>query len=74
MDCYSSLERFDKAKTTMQKQIKKRPKDLPLLVTYGNVLEKAGNEKEGLPIIQKAVDLLPDESYMVLSLGNAFRA
>jgi tetratricopeptide (TPR) repeat protein len=73
LDCYLTLERFDKAKQMLLKQIKKRPKDLPLLVTYGNVLEKAGNEKEGLASYQKAIDLLPDESNTVLSLGNAFR-
>jgi tetratricopeptide (TPR) repeat protein len=74
LECYVTLEKFDKAKQVLLKQMKKRPKDLPLMVTYGNVLEKAGNEKESQSTYQKAIDLLPDESNSVLALGNAFRA
>ena len=74
IECYSSLELFDKAKTTIQKQLKKKPKELTLYASLGNVFEKSGDAKEAEANYSKSVELLTDDSYMILSLGNAYRA
>lgn len=67
-----AVEDFDTAESAIKQEIKSRPKDAQLLVTYGNVYEKKGKEAEANKQYQKAVDAMPEDIGVISRIGNAF--
>ncbi len=72
IDCLLALERFDESTDIIQKQIKKRPKDAQLLVTYGNILERQFKFEEADKQYELAIKKVEGNRGSVLRLANAF--
>jgi len=58
----------------IKKQIKKRPKDVQLYVTYGNLFERQYEEDKAKEQYEKAIKKLPAERFSITKLSNAFRS
>ncbi len=72
VECYSAMEQFDKCEKLIQKEIKKKPKDLHLLVNLGDIYYKKNNEKEAKEQYEKAIDKLPAELFYISKLAQVF--
>ncbi len=72
IDCLLSLEQYERSEEVIKKQIKKFPKDVHLLVTYGNVFDKQYREEEAKAQYKKAIDKLPADRFAITKLANAF--
>ncbi|MEL6862921.1 MAG: tetratricopeptide repeat protein [Bacteroidota bacterium] len=67
-----ALEAYDECEKIIKKQIKKRPKDVQLLVTYGNLYERQYKDEEAEKQYRKAIDKLPASRFAITKLANAF--
>ncbi|MEM9917238.1 MAG: tetratricopeptide repeat protein [Bacteroidota bacterium] len=72
IDCLLALEQFDECESIIKKQIKKRPKDIQLLVTYGNLFERQYKDDLATQQYQKAIKKMPADRFVVTKLANAF--
>ncbi len=72
VDCLISLEEYDACEKAIKKEIKKKPKDVELLVTYGNLFERQYKEEEAKEQFEKAIKKLPADRFMIKKLANAF--
>ena len=57
-----------------KKAYDKAPESAAILDTYGNILVKQGQAKEGLPILEKAAALAPKENDIQFHLAEAYAA
>lgn len=57
-----------------KKAYDKAPESAAILDTYGNILVKQGQAKEGLPILEKAASLAPKENDIQFHLAEAYSA
>ncbi len=73
MDCLIALEDFQNAEGILKKQIKKKPKDVQLYVTYGNLYERQLKNDKAEAQYQKAIDKLDADQFIITRLANAFR-
>ena len=60
------------ASKEIQKTLKKYPKQVPLYVTYGNLLERQAKTKEADEQYRKAIKIIPADRGLVNNLGNSF--
>ena len=67
-----ALEEYDRAMTSIQNTIRKRPDVIPLYVTYGNLLERQGRAQEAENQYKLAIDRIGPDRSMINSLGNSF--
>ena len=67
-----AVEDFVSAEKAIKKEIKNRPKDAQLLVTYGNVYEKQGDEAAANKQYKKAIEAMPKDIGVISRIGNAF--
>lgn len=72
IDSYSAMEQYDKGEAVIRKEIKKKPKDLHLLVTLGNLYAKKGDEKAATESYEKAIEKLTPELYYITRLAQVF--
>lgn len=73
VDCLIALEEFSTAEGILKKQIKKKPKDVQLYVTYGNLFERQIKNDKAEEQYQKAVNKLTPDQFIITRLANAFR-
>ena len=72
VDCLLNLERFEECERHVEKEMKSRPADVNLYVTYGNLLERQIKHEEADKQYQKAIQKLPAEKFVITKLANAF--
>ncbi len=73
IDCLIALEEFPNAEETIKARIKKKPKDVQLYVTYGNLFERQLKDDKAEEQYKKAIKKLTADQYVVTRLANAFR-
>jgi tetratricopeptide (TPR) repeat protein len=72
VECLISLESFDECETAIRKQLKKRPEQVQLYVTYGNLYERQNKEAEAKKAYQNAIKQLSADRFIITKLANAF--
>jgi len=72
INCLLSLENYEESEKAIRKQVKKRPKDLHLYVTLGNLYERRQQEDKAKIEYNKAISKLDGNRSIVTQLGNAF--
>lgn len=72
IDCLIALEEYDTCEKVIKKEIKKKSKDVELLVTYGNLFERQYKEEEAKEQYEKAIKKLSADRFMITKLANAF--
>jgi tetratricopeptide (TPR) repeat protein len=73
VDCLLALEDYNDVEDILKRQIKKKPKDVQLYVTYGNLYERQLKNDEAEEQYQKAIDKLTADQFIITRLANAFR-
>ena len=72
IDCLLALEQYDECEKIIKKQLKDRPKDVQLLVTYGNLFERQFKDTEATAQYRKAIEKLSADRFGITKLANAF--
>lgn len=72
VECLLSLEQFEESEMVVKKEIKKKPNELSLYVTYGSILERQFKDAEAEMQFREAVKKLPAEQFQIIKLANAF--
>jgi Tetratricopeptide repeat len=72
IECNIAMEKFDKCETLIKKEIKKKPKDLHLFVTLGDIYSKKGDENLAKENYQKAIDKMPAELFYISKIATVF--
>ncbi|WP_235297839.1 tetratricopeptide repeat protein [Portibacter marinus] len=72
INCLLSLELYDESEDVIKKQLKKRPNDLHLHVTLGNMYDRMQQEDKAKAEFDKAITKLDGNRSVVTQLGNAF--
>ncbi|MEM9991736.1 MAG: hypothetical protein AAF738_08230, partial [Bacteroidota bacterium] len=72
INCLIQLESYTQAETSIKKQMKKRPNDIQLYVSYGNVLERQFKEEEADEQYAKAIQRLTADKFYITKLASAF--
>lgn len=67
-----SLEDFNQAEKAIKEEIKKRPNDAHLYVSYGNIFEKKYDLEKADEQYKKAVEMVKKDLGSISRLGNAF--
>lgn len=67
-----ALEEYDQAEEGLKSQIKLRPKQVQLYVTYGNIYEKKGDPVNAEKQYQKAIDNMPSDVGIISRIGSSF--
>lgn len=66
------LESYEEAEQAVKMQLRQRPNDAQLYVTYGNIFEKLGDSEKAEKQYQKAVGSLKADKGQISKIGNAF--
>ena len=74
LNCLIQLKEYDNAEKLIKKELKKRPKDLSLLVELGYNYQQLGETDKAEKQYQKALKRLPADKNQVIRLSNSFRA
>ncbi|MEM1320201.1 MAG: tetratricopeptide repeat protein [Bacteroidota bacterium] len=72
IDCMLAMEAYKECEKIIKDQIKKKPKDVQLLVTYGNLFERQYKDQEAKEQYQKAIKKLGADRFAITKLANAF--
>lgn len=72
IEALMALEKYADAEKAIKKQIKKKPKEVTLYVTYGNLFERQYKDDEALKQYETAIKKLPDDRFVIIKLANAF--
>ena len=67
-----ALENFDEAQKAVESEIKKRPNEAHLYVSYGNIFEKKYELEKAEKQYKKAIEKVKPDLGSVSRLGNAF--
>ena len=67
-----ALEDYGKAEKEISQELKKRPKDVQLYVTYGNLFEVQYMPEKANEQFRKAISELPPSTNIINKLGNSF--
>ena len=67
-----AMEEYDEAKASVEKTLKKHSSQVPLYVTYGNLLERLAQPDEANRQYQIAINKIGDNRTLISNLGNAF--
>ncbi len=73
IECQLSLERFEESEKAVKREIKRRPKEMQLFVTYGNILERQFKDNEAKEAYRDAIKNLKAEQFQITKLANAFQ-
>ena len=65
VECLINLEDYEDCEKAIKKQIKKRPNQVQLYVTYGNLFERQYKEAEAAKQYEKAVDQLTADRFII---------
>ena len=63
---------FDKSKSVIKKQLKKKPENVSLYVTYGRVFDKQDFPEKAAEQYKKAIEKLPKDQYAITQLARSF--
>jgi len=72
IDCLISMEEYGECEKAIKQEIKKKPKDVELLVTYGNLFERQYKDEEAKEQYSRAIKKLSADRFMITKLANAF--
>ena len=72
VECLISLEEYDECEQAIKKQLKKRPEQVQLYVTYGNLYERQNQEEEATKQYRNAIKQLSADRFIITKLANAF--
>ena len=72
VECLISLEEYEDCERAIKKQIKKRPEQVQLYVTYGNLYERQNQEKAAKEQYRNAIKQLSADRFIITKLANAF--
>lgn len=72
LNCLMADEQFDKAIEEVRTALKNDPKNIRLLVSYGNILERQFKEDEAIEQYEKAIKLMPADQYEITRLASTF--
>lgn len=72
VNCLISLEEFSTCEKAIKKEIKQRPKDVQLYVTFGNLYERMQQQDKADKQYELAIKKLPADKNRITRLGNAF--
>jgi len=72
VDCLTELEQFDLAEEVLKKQIKKKPKQVQLYVTYGRLFERKGRSDLADEQYERAIKKMPGDRFKIVKLANSF--
>jgi tetratricopeptide (TPR) repeat protein len=72
LDCLMALKQYDESEDLVKKEISKRPKEVLLYVSYGNLLIRRNEEIKAEKQFQLAIDKLSADVSAIHRLGNAF--
>ncbi len=67
-----AIESYDVAEKAIKSQIKKRPKDIQLYVTYGNLFEKQSDSVNAEKQYKKAIEYMPADVGVISRIGGSF--
>jgi len=67
-----ATEDYEAAEKGIKQQIKARPKDVQLYVTYGNLHEKTGDTEAAEKQYKKAIENMPADVGRISRIGSAF--
>jgi len=67
-----AIEEYQQAEAAIKKEVKRRPSDTQLIVTYGNLFEKMGDTQEADKQYRKAINTLPADARIISRIGSAF--
>mgnify|MGYP000173615215 FL=1 len=67
-----AIENYDEAEDAIKKQIKIRPKDIQLYVTYGNLFEKQYEPEKAEKQYKRAIENMPPDIGSISKIGSAF--
>ena len=72
VECLISLEEYAACEDAIKKQLKKRPDQVQLYVTYGNLYERQNKEDAARKQYQNAIKQLSADRFIITKLANAF--
>jgi len=72
VECLINLEEYEECEKAIKKQIKKRPNQVQLYVTYGNLYERQYKDEEARQQYERAVQQLTPDRFIITKLANAF--
>ena len=72
VECLINLEDYEASEKAIKKQLKKRPNQVQLYVTYGNLYERQYKDEEAQKQYENAVKQLPADRFIITKLANAF--
>lgn len=72
IECLMALDQFAESEKIIKSQIKSRPKDVQLLVIYGNLMERQFKDVEAKQQYVKAIEKLGADRFSITKLANAF--
>jgi len=72
VECLINLEDYEACEKAIKKQLKKRPNQVQLYVTYGNLYERQYKDDEAQVQYENAVKQLPADRFIITKLANAF--
>lgn len=72
MECLIAVGDFDAAEKEIKSQIKAKPKEVQLYVSYGNLWEQQFQQEKADKEFQRAIDNLPPDVGIISKLGNSF--
>jgi len=67
-----NLEQYAECEKILKKEIKKRPKQVQLYVTYGNLFERQYLDDRAREEYERGIKKLPSDRYLTTKLANAF--
>ena len=70
IDCLLALEQYAECEKIIKKQLKERPKDVQLLVTYGNLFERQFKDTEATAQYRKAIEKLRADRFGITKLSR----
>lgn len=73
IDCLIAMEDYGRSEAILKRRIKKKPKDVQLYVTYGNLFERQLKNDKAKEQYEKAIKKLTADQYVVNRLASAFR-
>ncbi len=71
-ECLLNLERYEECEQAIKKESKKNPKDVQLLVAYGNLMERQFRDEEAQKKYEEAINRVGDSRNDIVKLANAF--
>ncbi len=72
VECLISLEEYEECEQAIKKQLKKRPEQVQLYVTYGNLYERQNQEDKANEQYRKAIQKLTADRFIITKLANAY--